>query len=592
MIRFCNGSVLTISAILFFASRAILSLGRELPQDSFPTIEHRAHGIIVDQENRPVPGVELTPSWTDPTLESDGRTIRIKTDSEGYWQWDVSLHPKIYALRSFKQGYNQLEFSLEPLHLQRSVLSNALSIQGFVVDEQGLEVEGALVSCTVDNANFASHPSQTVLSDNRGWFEMVGSPQLTSRLWAIMPNGENGYFQASSSTQLIDPVIELKKPVSLTLEIVDERAKPIQGATCSLGSWNQSGAIQWTGNSDNDGIARWPNAPTGTLVFEIRKDGFYRKWCKFDHSIGQSQRIALHSVPGMITKVVDSQTGQPIDTFIVRYANENAMSTRAPNQNVLGWNSEDSLPNNMIVAKDGKFLRDSLPFADFLEIELTAIGYERQRIRFDALNERETQREIRLRKPFLERTEIANLVNADGSVAIGANVAFVSNDSIPLTRDAAEHVVLHQWPHYIQQQRTNTAGQFRLAAHPVLDFVAAWNEKGTYLGPLAGLRNGNTIQLSTFATIRVRIPHSMRTKRFHQFAIQQNIESANGFSKSQLVSELTFVESEDSFVCSQVPAGSISVIQRSLDFNTRRVKTTPLATTTIVAGSNRELDLR
>ncbi|MCF7961521.1 MAG: hypothetical protein K9M08_12320, partial [Pirellula sp.] len=59
-----------------------------------PNERYRAFGTVVDEDGKPIAGVDLVPSLFDPSMSKDEiERIRVKTDSNGNWQWDVSQYP-------------------------------------------------------------------------------------------------------------------------------------------------------------------------------------------------------------------------------------------------------------------------------------------------------------------------------------------------------------------------------------------------------------------------------------------------------------------------------------------------------------------
>ena len=171
-------------------------------------------------------------------------------------------------------GYLQLEIPLAHKQSSLSILRKASSIQAYVVDDQDREVEGAIVSSVESGYDFADPPELTAKSDNRGWFELGGVQALGINLRAILPTGEAGSLNNLSLSSTSVPVIELKKPAPLELIVRDNLAKPISDALVRLGSWDKSGAIEWSARTDEQGKAHWQNAPIGALTFEVQKDGF------------------------------------------------------------------------------------------------------------------------------------------------------------------------------------------------------------------------------------------------------------------------------------------------------------------------------
>ena len=234
--------------------------------ESQRVVPYSLEGTIVDEDARPIAGVELIAFLFSPSSSSESDRRHLATTNEkGAWRWESLEHPNIYSIQT---GYLQLEIPLAHKQSSLSILRKASSIQAYVVDDQDREVEGAIVSSVESGYDFADPPELTAKSDNRGWFELGGVQALGINLRAILPTGEAGSLNNLSLSSTSVPVIELKKPAPLELIVRDNLAKPISDALVRLGSWDKSGAIEWSARTDEQGKAHWQNAPIGALTFE------------------------------------------------------------------------------------------------------------------------------------------------------------------------------------------------------------------------------------------------------------------------------------------------------------------------------------
>jgi len=550
-------------------------------------VQDMARGVFVDADGEPIEGVELEPFlFAQPQSSLANKTV-LRSDSQGRWAWDVSKHPNVFALRTSKNGYLPHEVRLDLPEPQRIQLSIANSMRGYVVDSQDREVEGAVVLSVQNGSYFAPAPIHTTKSDNRGWFELANVPSAGISLRAVLPTGDSGYLNNLSSNSTKLPVVELTPPVPLNFVVVDEQGVHVEKARITLGSWNHSGAIRWSGHTDHQGQVSWPNAPMGLLVFEVQKEDFYTTWVKYDCNRPMLQTIVLASKSCPSTRVVDDETGNPIDHFVVKFTRQNLNPNPVADSLLAEWNSNASLPDNAVLGTHGSFCFRSIPFFDFIEIELVALGYKSLKFRLDRNHENESIRELRLKKPDAARD--ITLLNPDGQPAHGANVVFVPQGIVPLVQSADPLIEFQRWPDRAQQHVVNNQAIFQFIESPTYNFFAAWNERGYAFGTTNPLPPENSIKLLPYSKLRVRLPADELRKRFRKFEVRRQILKNNLAFRSSVSSPCEIDLVNNILTCDRVPSGEIVLVQKTFDSKTRKLITQELAEMTLKPESTREI---
>ena len=529
---------------------------------------YRAFGTVVDEDGKPIAGVDLVPSLFDPSMSKDEiERIRVKTDSNGNWQWDVSQYPKIYVLETRKFGTLPRPIPLDVFQKQVTRLQSAQSVQGYVVDDQDREVEGALISSNEDS-RYSSQANVMTRSDNRGWFEFRGVVGNGAKLRVVMPSGETGFkdYGISNSTNVL--LIELKKPTSLQLKFANASGEWLEDVDVSLECWEDSKAIEWSAKSNQQGNVIWSKAPIGRSVFKATKSGYHDAWIPVEVDGPRSKAIVLNRTSQFGSRVLDAETGAPIDRFMVIHNPENPESSaatyRALRQELVPWNLITSVPKNALLGTNGQFAIESIPRDECKEVAIHAMGFESFRFKLDDKTDTSTLQEFRLRKPLPERKDLAFVLNPDGESAAAANVLFVSHGLIPISKGLDPLVIFLSCPNPLLQQSDST-GAFRLCARASHDFVAVWNDQGSYLGLVDDLVQGIKIKLEAYSTVEVPLSARMRTGPFNRFTVEQEIRGLRGGSVARLITELSpkTPADLDTLISDRVPSKNAQKIWRS-----------------------------
>lgn len=211
-------------------------------------------------------------------------------------------------------------------HLAVGML-NIYSSQGpfAVTDAKGrYEFQRVGVGTKSESGNEVKQLSVTVLCD--GW-----APQM-----AVVPGtGKRELGNSTAEERVIDFQLDKGKP--LTILLLDSQNNPIKDAWIFPSEWRdgtdgltvlrEHGIPQAT---DKTGVWRWATAPAGErIAYDILKSGFMdvrRKWLV----AGEKHAITLSRPQVLIGKVVDADTKQPIDEFVIQKGFEGMNSQDYP----------------------------------------------------------------------------------------------------------------------------------------------------------------------------------------------------------------------------------------------------------------------
>ena len=198
-------------------------------------------GIVVDEEGKPIEGVET--EIRIPTHRKDGfslsiRDIKRTTDAEGRWQFDeapagldesaVELH-----LRhpEFISVYDWNGNKKDRPSFRKRTMRRGNSLSGRIVDDLGKPVAGARVDASTQegkNAGFHGWGVRTQ-TDEDGKYRLAGLGTNTVSLGIDAPDKISKRIKLSPSTE-IDTVLDdiaLEPAFSAQFRFVDETGRPL-----------------------------------------------------------------------------------------------------------------------------------------------------------------------------------------------------------------------------------------------------------------------------------------------------------------------------------------------------------------------------
>lgn len=306
-----------------------------------------AGGVVRDEAGNPVEGVRVRVFGSDHWRAFDHEysefwndsvdSAMIATDASGHWQvadFPADLHSVRIdltrpggAMESFVQeGESRLGDPGTPMNLDRLKANKAIfilpkgkTIRGIVVDQSGKPIRGAQQKA---RPVMVYVPPPYVFTNNRdGTFELrhwndvqllvaAEAPEYATKTVTITPAEE------SSGIRIV-----LRPAKPLRIRVVGNDGEPVAAAKITVNDWRARDQIlDWSGQTDNDGLAVWSNAPDRSVPLNIDASNYpprsanlladgTEKTIRLSQESGQ--RISVH------LRALDADSGQPLKTFEV-----------------------------------------------------------------------------------------------------------------------------------------------------------------------------------------------------------------------------------------------------------------------------------
>lgn len=115
------------------------------------------------------------------------------------------------------------------------------------------------------------------------------------------------------------PPLVLKLALARTVQgrVLDREQKPVPGARVRLEDWQGSADwLNFQAVTDANGAFQWTGAPADSVTFLVSKTNCYNM--RTTLATGTEEvRLFISRMPGISGRVLDAETGRPIETFIV-----------------------------------------------------------------------------------------------------------------------------------------------------------------------------------------------------------------------------------------------------------------------------------
>lgn len=330
--------------------------GRLIPDAYEFTLKagHRLSGFVVDEDGKPIakasvqvsvkvnePAGGVTPKPIISMWLAEGTDAAI-TGEDGRWEitnapeekenpdYEFSLqvtHPEFAGDTRWgglqeAQGIttDQLRAGTAKLSLNRGV-----SISGAITGPDGKPVTKGLVIFN-DRPYWAQGVNETQI-DELGRYETKrlapGKYPITVLAPGFAP--ERRIVEAKQSQEHADFQLEAGRP--LKIQIVDPSGKPVPKAYVQIGEWRGTEAIYnhkhpnvpdsgIPRSADENGIYAWDWAPADAVAYLIGAEGYDVKQVTLIAK-DEPHRVQLASAIKISGKVVDAESGQPVERFRV-----------------------------------------------------------------------------------------------------------------------------------------------------------------------------------------------------------------------------------------------------------------------------------
>jgi len=284
-------------------------------------------GTVTDQQGRGIPGVRVH-TWAGGRPGDSSRDQAftaehiVLTDAQGRWTRD-SMPPDMRAVgvrlshRDYIGVSGALRPSLAKLRNKSAVMvmKSGLSIEGTVTDAQGNPITAArVIQGTLGGSNIFE-----VQTDARGKFRFANA----RRGRGLLVVTATGYAPEMTEV-LVKPEMEpvrfqLQPPRTLRGRVVDQQGNPVEGVYLNVTRWRGRSLLRWQGETDSDGHFFWKEAPADQVTFSVRRLGFPRGVSKVMKAGEKEYEIILPRPLTIRGRVLDAETGRPIEGFQVYY---------------------------------------------------------------------------------------------------------------------------------------------------------------------------------------------------------------------------------------------------------------------------------
>ncbi|MDF1837644.1 MAG: carboxypeptidase regulatory-like domain-containing protein [Planctomycetota bacterium] len=278
-------------------------------------------GSVRDVQGTPIPGArvasypeEQTATTSDGEgrfvlvdLDRDARRIPVSASKEGYVPGSITI-------RRPKPGWS----SAEEIQIE---LAPGASVSGRVVSAQGAPIADAWVS-------FGVHPrpegTTGMYTDESGAFTLSPLKPGKHSIWARRKGFALDYAKVevpSPIADIHDVLLTLDTGFSFEGQVLNESGEPMPGVLLypqTAGPIEDPSESYSTGgaSTDRDGRFSFPNVRCDTLSLQVFSDGYAN--LKQEIYAGQETLLYPRRAGHLQGQVVDSLTGKPIESFIIK----------------------------------------------------------------------------------------------------------------------------------------------------------------------------------------------------------------------------------------------------------------------------------
>ncbi|MGA2281739.1 MAG: sigma-70 family RNA polymerase sigma factor [Verrucomicrobiota bacterium] len=295
-------------------------------------------GRVVDADGKPVAGVKV--GWNhedDPTSlklpqNHEFSWIEVTTDKDGRWRINRIAEDMIHRIYGGARDPEHVDsdtvFAGRNKTAEKQLrdgthvfqLGRAVTVQGLVVDAEGLPIPDAKVS--VGHIGESSLRNGKTQSD--GTFSIPGCPPGKHLVSAEAPGYAATTVEADLAVDAGPIRLTLRPGKTLRLQVVDKAGSPVSTAHLWLNTFERGRIdsnrpkpvqVEYNSQTDHRGRVVWTNAPDAELTFDVRASGFMRVDGVKIHPDGEEHVITLPSALVVHGVVWDAATGRRIPRF-------------------------------------------------------------------------------------------------------------------------------------------------------------------------------------------------------------------------------------------------------------------------------------
>ena len=301
-------------------------------------------GIVHDENGQPIEGVEIhtqisqmAPGSTSNRVTSDSVQL-AQSDEQGRWTAQVKETPKKkLALKLAHEDYlSHTSFAARASWDELKQLDHVLTLEdglqviGTVTDPDGDPIDGAILY--IGQHRYENdREKKTTRTDAEGRYRFTNA-QLSSRTASPLMGADSivvtvaaehwapelRLVKVESDMESVD--FQLQPGKSLKFLVTDVDDVPIAGARVVANQWRQYQTLPqslYDSSTNDEGIWQSDSLPADPVYFSISKQGYMQAEAQNIGADGQQHKLVMQWPLLVSGKVVDAESGLPLETFNV-----------------------------------------------------------------------------------------------------------------------------------------------------------------------------------------------------------------------------------------------------------------------------------
>lgn len=336
-------------------------------------------GFVKDQEGQPVKDVNVVLGITGYTMDGDSLSwpaisdSNAKTDVNGFWRYDcvpqtaksvsIYLNHKDYVEVKPTKLFAPISEQLYDTNEVRIVM-RALCLNGKVLNDSGLPVEGAIVESF--QRGLKQLKTQTDSEGNFHLEHLNSSPAALTILHNDYALLHKNIFVEKDNNSV---EITLGPPEIIRGQVVDANNRPLKDVQVSSSMLTER-YIDSDKQiiTDSNGNFEWKKAPKGEVLLNCSKDGYQSSEISCITPLENKLTIVLYPPISASGSVVDAESNEPIKEFQV------TRGIQEKNRTDVYWDERGRKSYETFY--NGKYATDFKYGAEAYRIKIKADGYE------------------------------------------------------------------------------------------------------------------------------------------------------------------------------------------------------------------------
>lgn len=427
----------------------------------------RIGGTIVNEGGQPIEGAQVVINATtsdrlDEHAEYSSRVGAMITGRDGRWESSVAPPGNLdISVAVEHTDYPAARFKIKTddarKRVARSILKQGVRLTGLILDSDGFtQPEGKVV--------IGKHQIQTFPVEIDGSFETGYLPQ-EKVVVTVITGGNAPWTREIKAERDLKPIeIQLEPANKLVVKVVDENGVPIPNAYVQPDDWRNIQLYRFVNSmqTDGDGLSTWEAAPNDAVSYNISARGYMPKRGYPMVANGEVQKVVLTQPYFATGKIVDAETGQPINGALV-VPSVVLRPDSSPNTGILS--RDDTVRVNQNGEFEIDFDRDDCGWRLVFEAE----GYETYKSELFFCEEIPESFQVKLKKA---KSSMVTILSPDGQPSTDAVVFQATNGEF------ARGFNYHQVPADTLSFKTEGDGQVKLQRKSEAATVVAFSDSG------------------------------------------------------------------------------------------------------------------